>query len=175
MRSSTVQLHYVWETKFTYLLKYKWYIISKRWACLHDKIHIRDWVNFEQKVMKNLEIGDLKSYTYDLIWRSTCSGLMIAMRVLFELIGCGRSGPSGAVVAVCALCHVRLATASGKNSGTAASSVIAVFMRISRTRWTTGFLWGMSCEASAVRHELWGISCEASAVRHQLWGMSCEA
>ena len=30
MGSSTVQLQYVCETKFTYLLKYKWYIISKR-------------------------------------------------------------------------------------------------------------------------------------------------
>ena len=29
MGSSTVQLQYVCKTKFTYLLKYKWYIISK--------------------------------------------------------------------------------------------------------------------------------------------------
>ena len=28
--SSTVQLQYVCKTKFTHLLKYKWYIISKR-------------------------------------------------------------------------------------------------------------------------------------------------
>ena len=30
MGSSTVQLQYVCKTKFTYPLKYKWYIISKR-------------------------------------------------------------------------------------------------------------------------------------------------
>ena len=30
MGSSTVQLQYVCRTKLTYLLKYKWYIISKR-------------------------------------------------------------------------------------------------------------------------------------------------
>ena len=28
--SSTVQLQYVFKTKFTFILKYKWYIISKR-------------------------------------------------------------------------------------------------------------------------------------------------
>ena len=67
MGSSTVQLQYVCKTKFTYLLKYKWYIISKRWVCLHNKIHIDDWVNFEPTVTKNMEIGDIKSYTYDLI------------------------------------------------------------------------------------------------------------
>ena len=61
MGSSTVRLQYVWKTKFTYLLKYKWYIISERWVCLHDKIHIYDWVNFERTVTKNMEIGDLKS------------------------------------------------------------------------------------------------------------------
>ena len=53
MGSSTVQLQYVCTTKFTYLLKYKWYI--------------HDWVNFEHTVTKNMEIGDLKSFTYDLI------------------------------------------------------------------------------------------------------------
>ena len=34
---------------------------------LHDKIHIHDRVNFEHTVTKNMEIGDLKSYTHDLI------------------------------------------------------------------------------------------------------------
>ena len=34
---------------------------------LHDKIHLHDWVNFEHKVMKDMEIDDLKSYTHDLI------------------------------------------------------------------------------------------------------------
>ena len=34
---------------------------------LHDKIHIHDWVNFDHAVTKNMEIGDLKSYTHDLI------------------------------------------------------------------------------------------------------------
>ena len=34
---------------------------------LHNKIHIHDWVNFEHMVMKNMEIGDLKFYTHDLI------------------------------------------------------------------------------------------------------------
>ena len=34
---------------------------------LHDKIHIHDWVNFEHPVTNNMEIGDLKSYTHDLI------------------------------------------------------------------------------------------------------------
>ena len=67
MGSSAAQLQYVCKTKFTYLLKYMWYIISKRWVCLHDKIHIHDWVNFEHTVTSNMEIGDLKSYTYDLI------------------------------------------------------------------------------------------------------------
>ena len=61
MGSSTVQLEYVCKTKFTYLIKYKWHIISKR---LHDKIHIHDWVNFDHTVMKNVEISDLKSYTH---------------------------------------------------------------------------------------------------------------
>ena len=42
--SSTVQLQYVCKTKLTYLLKYKWYIISMRLVCLQDKIHIHDWV-----------------------------------------------------------------------------------------------------------------------------------
>ena len=48
MGSSTVQLQYVCKTKFTYLIKYKWHIISKRcMSMLHDKIHIHDWVNFD--------------------------------------------------------------------------------------------------------------------------------
>ena len=51
-----------------YLLKYKWYIISKRWVCLQEKIHIHDWVYFEHSVTKNIEICDLESYTYDLIY-----------------------------------------------------------------------------------------------------------
>ena len=35
---------------------------------LHDKIHIHDWVNFDHTVTrKKMEIGDLKSYTHDLI------------------------------------------------------------------------------------------------------------
>ena len=34
---------------------------------LQDKIHIHDWVNFERTVTKNMKIGDLKSYTHDLI------------------------------------------------------------------------------------------------------------
>ena len=34
---------------------------------LHDKIHLHDWVNFDRTVTKNMEIGDLKSYTQDLI------------------------------------------------------------------------------------------------------------
>ena len=59
MRSSTVQWQYVWKTSH-YLIKYKWHIISKRWVCLHDKIQIDDWVNFEHTVTKNIEIGDLK-------------------------------------------------------------------------------------------------------------------
>ena len=34
---------------------------------LQDKIHIHDWVKFEHTVTKYMEIGDLKSYTHDLI------------------------------------------------------------------------------------------------------------
>ena len=56
------------QDKITYLLKYKWYIISKRCVCLQDKIHIHDWVYFEHTVTKNMEICDLKSYTNDLIY-----------------------------------------------------------------------------------------------------------
>ena len=42
-----------------YLLKYNWHIISKRWEYLRDKIHIHDWVYFEYKVTKKMEIYDL--------------------------------------------------------------------------------------------------------------------
>ena len=63
MGSSTVQLQYVCKTKFTYLLKKSFL----KGDMLHDKIHIPDWVNFEHTVTKNMEIGDLKSYTHDLI------------------------------------------------------------------------------------------------------------
>ena len=34
---------------------------------LYDKIHIHDWVNIDHAVTKKMEIGDLKSYTHDLI------------------------------------------------------------------------------------------------------------
>ena len=48
-------------------LKYMWHIISKRWVCLQDKIHIHDLVYFEYTVMKNMEICDLNYCTQDLI------------------------------------------------------------------------------------------------------------
>ena len=50
-----------------YILKYKWHIISKRWACLQDKIHIHDWFYFENTVTRNMEICGLNSYHHDLI------------------------------------------------------------------------------------------------------------
>ena len=43
-----------------------WHIISKRWVCLQDKIHIHEWVYYEYKVTKNIYICDLNSYTHDL-------------------------------------------------------------------------------------------------------------
>ena len=40
----------VWEVwlNHLYIPKYKWHIISERWACLQDKIHIHDWFYFEK-------------------------------------------------------------------------------------------------------------------------------
>ena len=34
---------------------------------LNEKIQVHDWANFDHTVTKNMEIGDLKSYTHDLI------------------------------------------------------------------------------------------------------------
>ena len=42
-------------------------MISKRLVCLHEKIHKHDWVYFDYKVTKNMEICDLISCTQDLI------------------------------------------------------------------------------------------------------------
>ena len=47
--------------------KYRLHIISKMGVCLQDKIHIHDWVYFEYKATKNMEICDLNSCTHDLI------------------------------------------------------------------------------------------------------------
>ena len=52
-------MKYIWfhDLNSLYILKYK-YIISKRWVCLQNKIHIHDWVYFEYTVKKNMEICD---------------------------------------------------------------------------------------------------------------------
>ena len=47
--------------------KIKLLIISKRWACLQDKIYIHDWFYFENTVTRNMEICGLNSYPHDLI------------------------------------------------------------------------------------------------------------
>ena len=55
---------------------------------LHDKIHIHDWVNFDHTVTKNMEIGDLKSYTHDLI------NILLLLLLLLKEVGNARLGES---------------------------------------------------------------------------------
>ena len=49
------------------MLKYRLHIISKRLACLQDKIHIHAWFYFENMVTRNMEICDLNSYSHYLM------------------------------------------------------------------------------------------------------------
>ena len=58
---------YVLIVNHSYIVQYKRHIISKRKVCLQDKIHIHNYVYFENTMAMNVEICDLNSYARDLI------------------------------------------------------------------------------------------------------------